>query len=189
MSKKGKGKLFVVSAPSGAGKTTVAVGAMEKLKNIKRSVSWTTREPRQGEIDGKDYKFVSVDEFKKNIDEDGFIEWAKVFEEYYGTPFKNVENAKKGGFDLFLIIDVLGADQIRKKNLDAVFVFVLPPSMDVLERRLKERGLDSPEEIEKRLNEAKREIEQSKYYDYKIVNKDLEKAVNELVKIVVAERV
>lgn len=188
MRKIGRGRLFVVSAPSGAGKTTVVRGAMRKLPSVRMSVSWTTRKPRKGERDGIDYRFVSKDKFRKLISKEGLIEWAKVFGEYYGTPLANITVAKKDKVDLFLVIDVQGAQQIKKKVKDAVLIFILPPSLKNLEERLKKRGKETLEEIKKRLKKAKWEISKSKMYDYKIVNDKLKKAVLELVKVVNSTR-
>jgi len=186
--KKGKGRLFVVSAPSGAGKTTIVNGTLKKLSDMRRSVSWTTRKPRKGESNGRDYVFVTVNEFQKLIKSKGFIEWANVFGKYYGTPRFNITDAKSDGVDLFLVIDVQGANKIRKRVKNAVFVFILPPSMAELEKRMKKRGKDTQGEIKKRLKEAKREISQSKDYNYIIINDKLQEAISQLIAIVKEER-
>jgi len=188
MKKQGQGRLFVVSAPSGTGKTTVVTGALKKLSDMRRSVSWTTRKPRKGERTGRDYVFVSQKEFEKLIKAKGFIESASVFGKYYGTPRYNINDAKSDGVDLFLVIDVQGASKIRKKVRSAIFVFILPPSMTELERRMKKRGKDSPAEIKKRLKEAKREISESIDYDYIIINDKLDEAISQLIAIVKEER-
>ena len=188
MNKKGKGRLIVVSAPSGAGKTTVVKDALERLDDIAMSVSWTTRKPREGEIDGKDYRFVTRKSFEDGIRNGNFIEWASVFDEYYGTPSSNLAEAKKSGLDLFLVIDVQGGAQIKEKVKGSTLIFLMPPSMDDLRIRLLRRGKDDREHIEKRLKEAKREIDSAKNYDFRIVNDDLEKAVDELVKAVICIR-
>lgn len=188
MTTKGNGRLFIISAPSGAGKTTIVKGALQKLTDMRLSVSWTTRNPRNGEVDGRDYIFVSREDFEALIKKDGLIEWAKVFEEYYGTPKENLKKAKDDHVDLFLVIDVQGAMQIRKKLSDAVLIFVMPPSIEVLKTRLNSRGNETPQEIDKRVKEAEREIKESEKYDYKIVNDKLEDAINELTKIVTDER-
>jgi len=184
----GTGKLYVVSAPSGAGKTTVVKGALKKLKAIERSISWTTREPREGEKEGKDYRFVSRKEFEKLIYEKKLLEWAEVFGEYYGTPVSNIDEAKRDKVDLFLVIDVQGAKQIRKKMSDSILIFILPPSMEDLKMRLQARGKETEEEINKRLKEAQGEINCSEDYDFRIINEDLDKAVGELVNIISKER-
>lgn len=182
--KEGKGRLFVVSAPSGTGKNTVVRHAMKRLPDIRRSVSWTTRRPRRGEKEGRDYEFVTETRFKNLIIKRGFIEWAKVFGEYYGTPFLNIRNAKKDGVDLFLIIDVQGASQIKSKVKGAVSIFLVPPGMKELEERLKKRGKESESEIRIRLKKARWEISKSGGYDYKIINDKLNAAVKQLVNIV-----
>ena len=184
MKKVGKGRLFVVSAPSGAGKTTVVMGAMKKIPSMKLSVSWTTRKPRKGEKDGRDYKFVSRKQFRNLIGKDGLLEWAKVFGEYYGSPRSNIEKAKKDRVDLFLVIDVQGGAQVRRKVKDAILIFILPPNIENLKERLEKRGKETPAQIAKRLRKAKWEISKGKKYDYSIVNDKLPKAISELVKIV-----
>jgi guanylate kinase len=184
----GNGKLFVVSAPSGAGKTTVVQGALKKLKSMRLSVSWTTRKPRRGEKDGRDYKFVEKKQFAELIRKNGLLEWAKVFGQFYGTPKSNIIEARKNGYDLFLVIDVQGASQVRKRVKDAVLVFILPPGFETLYQRLKKRGKDSPAKIRERLKIARLEIRKAKNYDYAIVNDKLAAAVTELVEIVKTER-
>ena len=188
MKKKGKGRLFVVSAPSGAGKTTVVKGAIKKLPFTRLSVSWTTRKPRRGEKNGVDYTFVSKNEFESLIKKKGLLEWAKVFGQYYGTPMVNLKLAKRDDFDLFLIIDVQGGAQVRRRVKGAILIFVLPPSMRVLEERLEKRGKETREEIAKRLKKSNWEISQASNYDYAIVNDKLKVAISELVDIVNNER-
>jgi guanylate kinase len=188
MKKIGKGRLFVVSAPSGAGKTTVVQGALKKLKDMRLSVSWTTRNPRKGEKDGRDYKFVTKKQFEELIHKHGLLEWAKVFGQYYGTPKSNIVEARKNGYDLFLVIDVQGASQVRKRVKDAVLVFILPPGFETLYQRLKKRGKDSPAKIRERLKIARLEIRKAKNYHYAIVNDRLPIAIKELIEIVKMER-
>ncbi len=178
----------MLSAPSGAGKTTLARYAVGNVASIRQSVSCTTRPIREGEVDGVSYVFVDRQRFKEMIQNKAFIEYATVHENYYGTPIELLEKAKREKYDLLLVIDVQGAAQIRGKGLDAVFIFVKPPSMEELKRRLGFRGSENDGEIEKRLEVAKKEIEQSAFYDHVIVNDDLETAQKELGNIIAGER-
>ena len=187
-----KGIPFIVSGPSGGGKTTLAKGVLEKLDNLKFSVSCTTRKPREGEIDGRDYKFISEAEFNKMVQEGCFIEHALVHGNHYGTPVDEFENAKSSGVDILLDIDVQGASQIRKNYPEAVFCFVLPPSFEILKHRLIDRNRDSDgdSDIDKRLIRAKEEIEglNSENYNYIIINDNLDEALECLSSIIVSAR-
>ncbi len=183
-----KNILFVISAPSGAGKTTLWKKLISELKDIRRSISVTTRQPRKGEKNGRDYHFVSEEDFKRMIENDELIEWAEVHGHYYGTLRKNIEKAQKEGYDLILEIDVQGGMNIKKTGLDAVFIFILPPSFEELKRRLKKRKDLKENEIEKRLKNAEEEMKYVSEYDYCIINDRLERAYNELKSIVIAER-
>jgi len=187
-----KGIPFIVSGPSGGGKTTLAKGVLEKLDNLKFSVSCTTRKPREGEIDGRDYKFISEAEFNKMVQEGRFIEHALVHENYYGTPVEEFENARSSGVEILLDIDVQGASQIRKNYPEAVFCFVLPPSFEILKHRLIDRNRDSDgdSDIDKRLIRAKEEIEElnSENYNYIIINDNLDEALECLSSIIVSSR-
>lgn len=183
-----KGNLFIVSAPSGCGKTTVVAGALKKLKNITRSVSFTTRPPRAGEKQKKDYYFISETAFKNKAKKGAFLEWAKTYGYYYGTPKKDVLSKLKRGIDVVLVIDVKGAAQIRRKMPECVMVFVAPPSMEALIKRLKKRATDNSVEIAKRLKIARKEISFSKKYDYAIINDGLKEAVEKLKSIIKAKR-
>lgn len=151
------------------------------------SISMTTRKPREGEVDGINYHFVSEDEFKKNIEEDGFLEYAKVFENYYGTPRKMVMDTLHKGKDVLLEIDIQGAMQIKKAYPEAIFIFILPPSMKELRRRITNRGTEDSETMELRLGEALSEIEYVEKYDYAVVNDQLIVAVDRVRTIVRAE--
>ena len=185
---KRKGIIFIISAPSGAGKTTLCKNLMLEFPDIKFSISCTTRKMRPGETDGRDYYFISKDQFKKIKDEDGFAEWAEVHGELYGTTVKELKKAEEGGSDLILDIDWQGARQIKDKLSDAVYIFIHPPSLEELEDRLRKRGKDSDETIKKRLRNAREEISHSDWYDHNITNDDLTEAMARLKSIVKTER-
>ncbi len=178
-----QGKLFVVSAPSGAGKTTLVRYVLDRLPMLSYSISSTTRSPRHTETHGRDYFFITQEEFKEKIEQGQWLEWARVFDYYYGTSKEFVQSRLSEGRSLLLDIDVQGAAQVMASDLEPVTIFILPPSMDVLARRLKNRGTDSPQVIEKRLKKADAEMEQAKKYQYQMVNDDLEQAQSELLRI------
>jgi guanylate kinase len=186
---KSKGILFVVSGPSGAGKTTLYREAASSLPNLKHSVSYTTRRPRPGEVNDRDYTFINRDEFKGMIDRAEFAEWAEIHGKLYGTSKKRLEETMDSGIDAILDIDVQGAEQLKKKYQGGVYIFVLPPSLEVLEERLQKRMVNSKEEIEKRLKVAAKEIKRYREYDYVIVNNILEDALKELSAIIISKRV
>ena len=188
MSAKRIGNVFVVSAPSGGGKTTLAGQILNAMPDVERSVSMTTRPPRDGERDGRDYFFVSEKAFAAVSRKNGFLEHAKVFGQSYGTPRAFVESQRRQGKDVLLLIDVQGARQVKKNLKDAIRVFVMPPSVEELRRRLEKRSTDAPEEISRRLKIAKREMREASQYDYVVFNLDLAKAVDELRAIIIAER-
>lgn len=187
MTKK-KGTLFIISAPSGSGKTTLCTRLVESVDSLYRSISMTTRAPRPGEKDGMDYIFIEKPEFLKRQKRKEFLEWAKVFEEYYGTPKKHILHMLKRGSDVLLSIDVQGAMKIKRLGLDAVNIFILPPSLTMLKERLVNRSTDSKQAIRQRLNIARKEIACSRKYDYIIVNNRLESALDNLRAIIIAER-
>ncbi len=178
-----KGKLFVVSAPSGAGKTTLVRKVLKEFETLSYSVSHTTRPPRKNEEDGLDYFFISPDEFEENIVKGLWLEWAKVHGNYYGTSKPFVQDCLKKGKNLLLDIDVQGAEQIMASGLDPVSIFIMPPSFEVLRQRLLNRGTDSEEVIEKRLENAKMEIAEKDRYTHVVVNDDLDTALKELCSI------
>jgi guanylate kinase len=186
--KKRKGILFIISAPSGSGKTTLCTRLVESVDSLYRSISMTTRAPRPGEKDGMDYIFIEKPEFIKRLTKDEFLEWAKVFGEHYGTPKKHIMHMLKRGSDVLLSIDVQGAMKIKRLKLDAVYIFILPPSIAMLKERLVNRSTDSKEAIRGRLRIAKKEIASSQKYDYVIVNNRLEPALDNLRAIIIAER-
>lgn len=185
---KRKGNLFVVSAPSGAGKTTLCRKAGEELSGLMHSVSYTTRSPRTGEIQDVHYTFIGQDEFRRMISEGAFIEWAEVHGNFYGTSKARIEAIVAGGNDVILDIDVQGARQIRNHYTESTLIFVLPPSMEVLQQRLFNRMSDTAEVIERRLKKAREEISEYKYYDYVIVNDLFEEAFGIFSSIIRAER-
>jgi guanylate kinase len=182
------GHLFILSAPSGAGKTTLRQAALARFPDLSYSVSCTTRLPRAGEQNGRDYVFLAADEFEAGIREERWAEWARVHGHYYGTSARFLEQERAAGRDVLLDIDVQGAQQICRRFPDSVTIFILPPSLEVLEQRLRARGTDRPEAIELRLRNARQEMEQSGTYRHLIVNDDLNTAIDELVAILNAYR-
>ncbi len=182
-----KGILFVISAPSGTGKTTICERLLKSLPNLKMSISHTTRSPRQDEKDGVNYFFVNREQFEKMIQNDEFVEWAEVYGNLYGTSKKIISDLINAGVDILLDIDTQGAKNIKKLYPDIVLIFILPPSLEELERRLKNRNEDS-ETIKKRLSKATNEIAQYEFYDYAVINDNLETAINEVLSIINAER-
>lgn len=188
ISKLEKGIIFVVSGPSGAGKTTVCNKVVDKDTTLAHSISTTTRSPREGEVPGEDYKFVDTQEFRQKIRKSKFAEWAKVLDNYYGTEYKLLDKNVKKGKDIILSIDVQGAASIKKYYPDSVLIFLLPPSMKELINRLKKRGTNSELQIQKRLKLAQEEIEELDKYDYVVVNQKVKKAVSDIGSIINAER-
>ena len=182
-----KGKCFIISGPSGVGKSTVLHALMEKRKNVYFSVSATTRDPRPGEEDGVHYHFLDVDTFRQWIANDEFLEYAEFVGNFYGTPRRFVDEAMERGEDVILDIEVQGAIQVTSKRPDAVSIFIAPPSWAELERRLTDRGTDSPDKIQKRLLRAKVEFHTAHTYDYFVINNTVEEAVEELNAIMTAE--
>lgn len=179
-----KGHLFVISAPSGTGKTTLCRLLLEGFDGIGYSVSHTTRKPRPGEVHGKDYFFVSIEAFESMIRDDALLEWAQVHGNYYGTSMAFIRDNLADGKDILLDIDVQGAAQILKRYPDAVTVFIMPPSMDTLRQRLIGRATDSPEVIETRIKNAEEEMLKKDLYRHVIVNDRLETAKNELFDLI-----
>ncbi|KPV39100.1 guanylate kinase [Thiohalorhabdus denitrificans] len=182
------GLLIILSAPSGAGKTSLYRALLERVDGVVASVSHTTRAPRPGERDGVDYHFVDEAEFERQVAEGAFLEHARVFDRYYGTSRAAVEAERAAGRDVVLEIDWQGARQIRERVADAVSVFVLPPSREALRERLEGRGQDDPEVIERRMRDAEAEISHYAEYDYVIVNDEFEEALGSLVAVVRGER-
>lgn len=183
-----RGSLFVISAPSGAGKSTLIRGLTERLDHIGFSVSHTTRQPRVGESDGVHYHFVDREEFEELASRGEFVEWAEVHGNLYGTSMKELERELSSGNDVILDIDVQGAEQVAAKMPDAVLIFILPPSVAELERRLTQRGKDAEEVIQRRLENALGELAKAGSYHYAIVNEDLTHALDDLVTVAKAAR-
>lgn len=181
--------IFIISAPSGSGKSTLVSRLLGDVENLTFSVSYTTRRPRGREVNGAAYHFIDRAEFERRIGANEFLEHADVFGNYYGTHVSTLETARRQGKDLVLDIDVQGAAQLKKRIPDAVSIFVLPPSREILEERLRARSQDAEEVILRRLADAAREISNYRLYDYVLVNNDLNLAVETLKAIVRAERV
>ncbi|MBW2407206.1 MAG: guanylate kinase [Deltaproteobacteria bacterium] len=175
-----RGHLFIISAPSGAGKTTLVKAVLKQFTDMLYSISYTTRKPRAEEQDGVDYHFVSKQDFTKGIQKDRWAEWAEVYGNYYGTSAEFIENNLSSGYDILLDIDVQGTIQILKKFPESVTIFILPPSMETLRKRLEMRGSDSKTVIENRLLNAKKEMGQKKLYRHVIVNDKLSAAIEEI---------
>ena len=183
-----KGKLFVITAPSGAGKTSLIEAVMRDDPSLKISVSYTTRAPRKGEKDGVDYHFVDQAAFRKMNDRGEFLESAEVHGNFYGTSKQVILDAVKRGDDLILEIDWQGAQQVRKLYPECIGIFILPPSVEELERRMRTRGQDSDAVIRRRLDNAREELAHKDEFKYRIINKDFETARRELAKIIQTER-
>jgi len=183
-----EGVLFVISAPSGAGKTTLCKEIIDKFPNLRHSVSYTTRTPRTGEVHGRDYFFVGQDEFSRMVADGEFAEWAEVHGNLYGTSLATLKQCRSQGIDLILDIDCQGAQQLKGRFDGGVYIFILPPSIAELRRRLDGRSSDTEEVIERRINNAAAEIKESRWYDYIIVNDKFSEAVEQLKSVLLAEQ-
>ncbi len=181
------GVLVVLTGPSGAGKSTLVAHAQERISNLRFSVSYTTRSPRAGEVDGVHYHFVEVDGFDALRDEGAFLEHAEVHGNFYGTHRGQVEEAVARGEIILLDVDVQGARSVRKSGVDAAYVFILPPSMEILGSRLRGRGTDDPDVVARRLAIAEAEMSEAVAFDHRVVNDDLERASAEFEAILRAE--
>ena len=178
------GRLFIISAPSGAGKTTLCEAVRRRLGDLKYSVSYTTRSPRKGEREGQDYHFISEAEFRQGIDEGRWAEWAKVHGNYYGSSARWIEGTLNSGRDILMDIDLQGTRQMIRHFPEAVTIFIMPPSLTELERRLRLRAADSQETIDLRLRNAKEEIAQRGIYRHEVLNDDIQKATLALVRLI-----
>jgi guanylate kinase len=183
-----RGLLFIVSAPSGTGKTTLVEKLVEQVPRLCMSRSYTSRPARPGETDGVDYNFVTRHRFEAMLAAGEFLEWADVFGNFYGTSAPETERLLAAGKDVVLVIDVQGARQVRSRGIETVSIFVLPPSADILEQRLRGRSKDSEEQIQRRLAVARREIGEYNRYEYVVINDEVESAVERLRAIIMAER-
>jgi guanylate kinase len=183
---KREGLILIISAPSGAGKTTLCNHLLKRFPSMRESISYTTRPPRPGEVAGRDYCFVSYDQFQAMIAEDAFAEWAEVHGNLYGTALKTLEEARKNGIDLVLDIDCQGALKLKENFEGGAYVFILPPSMAELRRRLENRSSDAQEVIERRIARAAEEIREARWYDYIIINDVFDTAFEDLSAIVLA---
>jgi len=183
-----EGLLYIVSAPSGTGKTTLLKRVMDYFPDIRFSISYTTRPPRPDERDGRDYHFISPQHFQQMVEKGAFAEWAEVLGNRYGTALNSIRESRSQGVDLILDIDSQGARQMKERFDEGIFIFILPPSLKILEQRLKARGVDEQEVIQFRVTKARDEMEQARWYNYIIVNDRVEEAAEQLKSIIIAER-
>ena len=188
MNDKGRGLLIVISGPSGAGKGTICKSFLERNSEVAISVSATTRSPRNGEVDGINYYFMSKEQFKEKIEANDFLEYAEVYDNFYGTPKSNVEQLLESGKDVILEIDIQGALKVKENTEEGVFIFILPPSMEELKARIIKRGSETPESLMKRFKSAYKEINFISRYNYAVVNDEVETAVDKLEAIICAEK-
>jgi guanylate kinase len=184
----GRGILFVVSSPSGGGKGSLIQRVLNKVANLSYSVSFTTRAPRSGEVNGREYFFVTRETFEQMVAADEFLEWAHVHGKLYGTARRQVAREISGGRDIILEVDVQGAASVRELMADSVSIFILPPSFEILRQRLQARGTDSAAELDLRLRNAPKELEDYSAFEYLIINDDVDRAANQMTAIVHAER-
>ncbi len=182
------GQLFVISGPSGVGKSTIVTALGKSIDGLGYSVSYTSRSPRGTEVDGTDYQFVDKETFEGLIEAGAFVEWAQVYHDYYGTSFAAINEEISSGVDVLLDVDAQGARNIKDHFENSVLIYVLPPSLDVLESRLRSRGTDTESVLRMRLEKAANEIKECTWYDYIIINNELEKAVGEAQAVITAER-
>ncbi len=182
------GRVYVVSAPSGGGKTTLVHATIAQTPGVVRAVTYTTRPPRLGEEDGRDYHFIAGEEFERQREQGDFLEWASMHGYWYATSRQDVAHLCAQGLDVLLVIDYQGAASLRQQGIEALYIFILPPSMEELERRLRRRNSEAEEPLRRRLATARQEMAQYRLYDYVIVNDDLQSAAAKLQAIILAER-
>jgi guanylate kinase len=182
------GQLFVISGPSGAGKSSIVKDLLSRTEGLVYSISHTSRRPRGSEQNGIEYHFVDADTFNRMIEAGAFVEWAKVYDDFYGTSFSGLEGQTASGLDVLLDVDSQGARNIRKHFEDSVLIYVLPPSLEILEKRLEGRGTDDEGVIKTRMEKALDDMDNCLWYDYIIINDDLEKAITEAKSIIISER-
>jgi guanylate kinase len=181
-------QLYVISGPSGVGKSTLIRRVRENVQNIGYTISHTSRKPRSNEQNGKAYHFVDHQTFQKMINEKAFVEWAEVYDDFYGTSYVELDRQLNQGLDIILDIDIQGADNIKKEFKKAILIYIFPPSLDVLEHRLRKRATDDESVIKKRLEKSIKELKNCEWYDYIIINNDLDEAVKRLEAIILSER-
>jgi guanylate kinase len=182
------GNVFVLSAPSGAGKSTLAKRLVQQIQGLDFSVSFTTRSPREGERDGKDYFFLDNEAFDRMVEQDSFVEWVEVYGNRYGTGRDWIQERLQTGLDILLDVETIGAKNVRREIPDAIMIFLLPPDANALSQRLRGRGKDTEAQIRIRLQYAKHEMEEFSHYDYLVVNDDLETAYRQLESVILATR-
>ena len=182
------GQIFVFSAPSGTGKSTIAEALMERVEALVYSISHTSRRPRGSEQDGVDYYFVTRSTFKEMIEQNAFLEWAEVYGHLYGTSLAAINAQISAGFDILMDVDVQGGRNVKKQFPESVLIFLLPPSLETLEDRLTTRGTDDPSVVRKRMAQVSKEIKSCSWYDYIVINDDLEKAIYEAQCVIMSER-
>jgi guanylate kinase len=182
------GQIYVVSGPSGVGKSSIIQAVRQSIDGLGYSVSHTSRKPRGREVNGVDYHFVDREAFRRMIDQGGFVEWAKVYNDYYGTSLLSLQSQILKGLDVIMDVDIQGAKNIKKAFEESVLIFILPPSLETLRKRLGHRGTDDERVIRKRIEKASKEIQSCVWYDYLVFNDRLEEAVEETKSIIIAER-
>ena len=183
-----KGQIFVITAPSGTGKTTIIDGVRKNMRGVGYSISHTTRMPREGEVNGYHYYFVDRAGFQEMIEAREFIEWAVVYDQLYGTSISSIDRGLSSGNDVLMDLDIQGAEEIKRRFPESLSIFILPPSMEILKERLKGRSTDEKRDIDLRMRKAVEEIQRCRYYDFIVINDDLNQAAREIEAIITAQR-